>query len=463
MKGNRFFFRIFALITEFIIINISCKLAYFLRFGEYGTEVYEDYYISFFIIFNLSWIGASLFTNAYDSNRLLSLNAFLRSLFTTLFIHIFIVTLYIVSVKAQYLSRLYLIYTYSTTLLAIIAFRSLMIIAYRYYNSMTYNIRKIALVGPENSITELYNFFDSKNTTVYRFLDQIDETIGPDEKEALIRETIEDLKSFCLRESVNEIYISLPLTSEDLIEELSDFADDNFVYFRIVTDFNVLRRKQVNVDFFGHIPILSLRQEPLKALINRVMKRGFDIAFSLAVILFIFPIILPIVAILIKLESRGPVFFRQFRSGKNNREFLCYKFRTMTVNTDSDNKQATKNDARITKVGAFLRKSSLDEFPQFINVLKGDMSVVGPRPHMLKHTDEYSQIINKYLFRHFITPGITGHAQVNGFRGETTDPRMMEKRVEYDTWYIENWSLMLDIKIVFLTVWNAIRGEENAY
>ncbi|MEZ4826301.1 MAG: undecaprenyl-phosphate glucose phosphotransferase [Bacteroidia bacterium] len=463
MKGNRFFFRIFALITEFIIINISCKFAYFLRFGEYGPDVYEDYYISFFIIFNLSWIGASLFTNAYDANRLLSLNAFLRSLFTTLFIHIFIITLYIVSVKAQYLSRLYLIYTYSTTLLAIIAFRSALIIAYRYYNSMTYNIRKIALVGPESSITELYKFFDSKNTTVYRFLEQMDERISPEEKEAMVRETIEDLKTFCLRESVNEIYISLPLTSEDLIEELSDFADDNFIYFRIVTDFNVLRRKQVNVDFFGHIPILSLRQEPLKALINRVMKRSFDIAFALAVILFIFPIILPIVAILIKLESKGPVFFRQLRSGKNNQEFLCYKFRTMTVNTDSDNKQATKNDARITKVGAFLRKSSLDEFPQFINVLKGDMSVVGPRPHMLKHTDEYSQIINKYLFRHFITPGITGHAQVNGFRGETTDPSLMEKRVEYDTWYIENWSLLLDIKIVFLTVWNAIRGEENAY
>lgn len=463
MKGNRFFFRIFALITEFIIINISCKLAYFLRFGEYGSDVYEDYYISFFIIFNLSWIGASLFTNAYDSNRLLSLNAFLRSLFTTLFIHLFIVTLYIVSVKAQYLSRLYLIYTYSTTLLAIISFRSLLIIAYRYYNSMTYNIRKIALVGQESSITELYNFFDSKNTTVFRFLDHLDPNLSEEEKEKTIREGIEDLKSFCLQESVNEIYISLPLTSELLIDELSDFADDNFIYFRIVTDFNVLKRKQVNVDFFGHIPILSLRQEPLKALINRVMKRSFDIAFSLAVILLIFPIIMPIVAILIKLESKGPVFFRQLRSGKNNREFLCYKFRTMTVNSESDNKQATKNDSRITRVGAFLRKSSLDEFPQFINVLKGDMSVVGPRPHMLKHTDEYSQIINKYLFRHFITPGITGHAQVNGFRGETTDPSMMEKRVEYDAWYIENWSLMLDIKIVFLTVWNAIRGEENAY
>lgn len=463
MKGNRFFFKVFALITEFIIINISCKLAYFLRFGEFGADVYEDFYVQFFLLFNISWIMASLFTNAYDSGKLLSLNEFIRSLFSTVFIHVFIVAIYIVSAKVQYLSRQYLVYTYITSLLGVISFRSLLIIAYRYYNSMTYNIRKIALVGPENSISELYRFFDSKNTTVYRFLENIDRSLSEEERDNLIKEAIEDLKSFCLRESVNEIYLSLPVASEEMIEDLSDFADDNFVYFRIVTDFNVLKRKQVNVDFFGHIPILSLRKEPLKVLLNRVLKRGFDIAFSLGVILFIFPIILPIIAILIKLESKGPVFFKQLRSGKNNKEFLCYKFRTMTVNSDSDNKQATKGDKRITKIGAFLRKSSLDEFPQFINVLKGDMSVVGPRPHMLKHTDEYSQIINKYLFRHFITPGITGHAQVNGFRGETNDPALMEKRVEYDTWYIENWSLLLDVKIVFLTVWNALRGEENAY
>jgi putative colanic acid biosysnthesis UDP-glucose lipid carrier transferase len=461
MKSNRYFFKVFALITEFIIINLSCKLAYFFRFEEFGS--YEDNYLSFFIVFNLAWIGSSLFTNSYESSRLLSLKMFLRSLFSTVFLHLFVTTLYIVSVKAQELSRLYLIYTYSTALLSIISFRSVLILAYRYYNSMTYNIRKIALIGDDESITELYNFFDRKNTTVYRFLEYFDPKMSEQEKAAWVAETIEEVKSFCLQEKVNEIYLSLPLTSEEMIEELQDFADDNFIYFRIVTNFNVLRRRQVNVDFFGHIPIISLRKEPLKVLINRVVKRGFDIAFSLGVILLVFPILMPIVAILIKLESPGPVFFRQLRTGKNGRGFTVYKFRTMKEDEGANGKGLRPIGKRITKVGAFLRRSSLDEFPQFINVLKGDMSVVGPRPHVLKQTDEYSRIINKYLLRHFITPGITGYAQVNGYRGETENPEMMRKRVEYDSWYIENWSLFLDIKIVLLTVWNVLRGEENAY
>ncbi|MCB0854821.1 MAG: exopolysaccharide biosynthesis polyprenyl glycosylphosphotransferase, partial [Bacteroidetes bacterium] len=245
--------------------------------------------------------------------------------------------------------------------------------------------------------------------------------------------------------------------------ELSTFADDNFIYFRIVTDFNVLKSRQISIDFFGHIPIISLRQEPLKVLLNRVMKRGFDIAFSIFVIIFVYPILIPIISILIKLESEGPVFFLQPRSGKNNKVFTCYKFRTMKVNGEANEKQATKGDPRVTRVGAILRRTSLDELPQFINVLQGDMSVVGPRPHMLHQTDEYSQIIDKYLFRHFIMPGITGHAQVNGFRGETRDPILMKKRVEYDSWYIENWSMLLDMKIVLLTIWNVFRWQENAY
>jgi exopolysaccharide biosynthesis polyprenyl glycosylphosphotransferase len=208
---------------------------------------------------------------------------------------------------------------------------------------------------------------------------------------------------------------------------------------------------------------MTFRREPLQVMVNRMMKRSFDIAFSLLVILLIFPFVYPIIALLIKLDSSGPVLFKQPRSGKKNKMFLCYKFRTMYVNNEANAKQASKGDSRITKVGAFLRKTSLDELPQFFNVLFGHMSVVGPRPHMLKHTEEYSKMIEKYLERHFITPGITGYAQVNGFRGETNDSLKMKKRLEYDTWYIENWSFVLDIKIIFMTVMNMIKGEENAF
>jgi len=169
------------------------------------------------------------------------------------------------------------------------------------------------------------------------------------------------------------------------------------------------------------------------------------------------------VALGIKLTSKGPVFFIQERSGENGRTFGCIKFRSMRVNDEADRVQATKNDPRKTRFGSFLRKSSIDELPQFINVLKGDMSIVGPRPHMLQHTELYSKLVNKYMVRHLIKPGITGWAQVTGYRGETHELSQMEGRVRRDIWYLENWSLLLDIRIMLLTVWNALKRDENAY
>lgn len=170
-----------------------------------------------------------------------------------------------------------------------------------------------------------------------------------------------------------------------------------------------------------------------------------------------------IIGTAIKITSPGPIFFKQKRSGEAGKEFLCYKFRSMRVNKDSDTMQATKNDPRKTKLGNFLRKSNIDELPQFINVLLGSMSVVGPRPHMLKHTEEYSKLVDKYMVRHLIKPGITGWAQINGFRGETKELWQMEGRVERDIWYLEHWTFMLDLYIIYKTVKNAIQGEKAAY
>lgn len=448
------------LIAEFTIINLACRLAYYLRFSDFGEP--PDLYLYFFVTFNLAWIGASLFNNAYDTRKLVQLEAFAQSFFTTLFMQVFLVLAFIVGVKAD-VSREFLLYTYFTGVPAILCFRAILLLAYRYYNNMTYTIRKIAIVGNDTAINELYDFFDAHRTNVYRFLADLDPKLSQKKRDKIIQETLEDLKGTCLQEGINEVYVSLPLVSEEIIQDMADFADDNFIYFRMVTDFAFMGRRPLNVEFFGHIPILSLRKEPLSTVFNQSLKRIFDIAFSLFIIVLVFPVLYPIVALAIKLESKGPVLFKQLRSGKSNQEFLCYKFRTMTVNEEAEEKQAAKNDQRVTKVGRWLRRTSLDEFPQFFNVLKGDMSVVGPRPHMLKHTDEYGRSINKYLFRHFITPGITGHAQVNGYRGETADPELMRKRIEYDTWYIENWSFLLDLKIILLTVWNVLRGEERAY
>ena len=206
-----------------------------------------------------------------------------------------------------------------------------------------------------------------------------------------------------------------------------------------------------------------MRADPLEDVGNRMVKRIFDVLVSGLVIIFILSWLIPLVALLILLDSRGPVFFTQLRTGLTDNPFYCYKFRTMRVNNESDSKQATKNDSRVTRLGAFLRKTSIDEFPQFFNVFRGEMSLVGPRPHMLKHTSEYAKIVDHYMIRQMLKPGITGWAQVNGLRGEISNPIQIQQRVASDLWYLEHWSIWLDIKIMFLTIYKVFAGDKHAY
>jgi putative colanic acid biosynthesis UDP-glucose lipid carrier transferase len=240
-------------------------------------------------------------------------------------------------------------------------------------------------------------------------------------------------------------------------------AEKACIRFKVVPDMSVFVNKPVHIDYIRDMPVLSMRSEPLDDVGNRIKKRVLDVLVSSFVIIFILTWLVPILGLLIFLESRGPIFFSQVRSGRNNKTFHCYKFRSMRVNKDSDLKQATKNDRRITRIGAFIRKTSLDEFPQFFNVFKGEMSLVGPRPHMVKHTTDYSKIVDQFMIRQFLKPGITGWAQINGYRGEITDDNSIKMRVNNDLWYLENWNIWLDIKIMFLTVYKVFSGDEKAY
>jgi putative colanic acid biosynthesis UDP-glucose lipid carrier transferase len=240
-------------------------------------------------------------------------------------------------------------------------------------------------------------------------------------------------------------------------------AERECIRFKVVPNLAYFFSKPVIVDYIRDLPILSLRSEPLEDVGNRLKKRILDVTVSFLVCIFILSWLIPILGLLIIIESRGPIFFSQKRTGKNGQEFNCLKFRSMKPNKDSDTKQATKGDMRVTRIGRFIRKTSLDEFPQFLNVLKGEMSLVGPRPHMVKHTTDYSKIVDQYMIRHFLKPGITGWAQINGFRGEITDPKQIKMRVTNDLWYLENWNIWLDLRIMFLTVYNVFKGEKNAY
>jgi exopolysaccharide biosynthesis polyprenyl glycosylphosphotransferase len=242
------------------------------------------------------------------------------------------------------------------------------------------------------------------------------------------------------------------------LANLIHFAEESLIRVRLVADFRWINFTDLEIERIGDLPVIKLHTTPLDNWNNQLLKRIFDIAFSTLVVVGLLSWLLPILALAVKSDSRGPVFFRQKRTGRDNKSFWCYKLRTMYVNQESDEKQATRNDSRITKIGSFLRNTSLDELPQFFNVLFGDMSVVGPRPHMLKHTSEFSAEVDRFMERHKIKPGITGLAQSRGYRGETDDFEKLKNRVKLDLFYVNNWSFLFDIKIIYDTVRMILRG-----
>jgi putative colanic acid biosynthesis UDP-glucose lipid carrier transferase len=263
--------------------------------------------------------------------------------------------------------------------------------------------------------------------------------------------------------NIHEMYV---VAKPNYITDLNTYfelADNYCMRLKFVPDFSMISKAQFSTTNFNNFQVIRPRHEPLQDAYNRLIKRIFDIVFSSLVILFILSWLYPLLALLIKRQSPGPVLFKQLRTGKKNQSFWCYKFRSMHINAASDIQQAQKNDARVTPIGKFMRRTSLDEMPQFFNVLLGDMSVVGPRPHMIKHTEHYNDQIDNFMVRHFVKPGITGLAQVSGHRGETKKVSDMKRRVNADIDYLQNWSLIKDIKICFLTVIVTLKGDEKAF
>ena len=317
------------------------------------------------------------------------------------------------------------------------------------------NYRSTVIFGLNKKTIALENFFN-KNPE-YGYLHQ--KTFNFKNKEQSLNKCFD----YVLNESIDEIYCSISELTNSQIADIVDFADNNLKILKFIPDSKEIYSKKLRYEYYDYIPVLTLRTIPLEDSVNTIIKRGFDIVFSSVVVVFILSWLTPLIAVLIKLESKGPVFFKQSRNGFNFREFDCYKFRSMTPNKTAHLHQATRGDQRITKVGIFIRKTSIDVVPQFFNVLFGDMSVVGPRPHMVSHTNMYAKKIDKFMVRHFVKPGITGLAQVSGFRGEVETDKDIIGRVKYDIFYIENWSLLLDIKIIAQTFMNAVKGDDKAY
>ena len=330
-----------------------------------------------------------------------------------------------------------------------------------YYILMKYrerikgNIRNVVVLGKNKKTDQLISVFKEHTEYGYNFVKQFSLKDGDYD--------IEKCFEFILDNNIDEIYCSVSELSNSLTIRIINFADNNLRTVKFLPDNKNIFSKKLKFEYYDYIPVLSLRDIPLHDSINSAIKRGFDILFASVIIFGILSWLTPIMAIIIRVESKGPIFFRQRRNGIDNREFYCYKFRSMAPNKNADNVQATKGDMRITKIGKFIRKTSIDELPQFYNVLFGNMSVVGPRPHMVKHTNEFAASVDKYMVRHFVKPGITGLAQVRGYRGEIEQETDIQNRIKFDIFYIENWSLFLDAKIILQTILNVFKGEKKAY
>ncbi len=431
---------------DLLIINL---FAYFLPL-QFQFPILFHSYIS------LAWVVIALFTEFYIVYRYTKATQILVLLFRQFFFYFLILYAFIGFFKQPNMSRLalakYAVFVFFA--IAIVKFISYFLLL-KYRRRIKGNTRNVVVIGKNKKTEQLINVFNERTEYGYHFVKQF----SPNEHDF----NIMDCFKFIVSNNIDEIYCSVSELNNTELNQFINFADNNLRTLKFLPDNKNIYAKKLKFEYYDYLPILSLRDIPLHNTINAFIKRTFDIVFSLMVIFGLLIWITPILAILIILESPGPVFFIQRRTGIDNNEFHCFKFRSMGINSSSDVKQANKNDMRITKIGRFMRSTSIDELPQFYNVLFGNMSVVGPRPHMITHTDEYANKVDKYMVRHFVKPGITGLAQVRGYRGEIEKDSDILNRIKFDIFYIENWSFFLDIKIIIQTVINAVSGEDKAY
>ena len=459
------FFKIFFVLWDVLILNVAIVFSLWWRYGNLARiDLKEVRTIS--LISVVSWVFILFSKEVFRMVRYEKIEKILSRMCQQLLLHATLIAFFVTALKFQDISRLRLLYFYGSFFILLFISRILMMRVLKRIRSRGYNFKTVVMVGA-NDIGERMNRILSKDLSYgYRVLGFFDDAKAEMKLSAPLLGKFEELEPFLCTHKVDELFVALPIGQVAVIKKVTALCERYMVRIRYVPDFQqYTQSKRVQISFYGNgnVPVLMFRKEPLESPLHCIMKKVFDFCFSIVVIVFVFSWLFPILMLIIKLNSPGPIFFVQERSGRDNKAFPCFKFRTMVVNATADQQQASKNDARITRVGAFLRKTSLDELPQFFNVLLGNMSVVGPRPHMLSHTEQYSELINNFLVRHYAKPGITGWAQVNGFRGETKALSDMEGRVEHDIWYIENWSLLLDIKIIWKTSMQVFKGDPHAF
>ena len=440
------YIRPFSYLIDLIIINVS---ALYIFFFHSNTIVYS-------ILISFAWFAIAIYLGFYEVYRYTKVIAILNcALKQFILFSLFCLALELFYSDFYFQKR---VVFYVFVSIAIILFFKLSIYYFLRKFRVLYggNSRSVVLLGNSKSISPLKNFFTENPDYGYRLMKIF--TLENNKKER-----IDECLTYVISSNTDEIYCSMADLSDSQISDIVDFADNNLKTVKFIPDENQIFSRTAKFEYYDYIPVISLRNILQDETINKIIKRLFDIVFSFLIIVGLLSWLTPILAIIIKLESKGPLFFIQKRNGLNYKEFNCYKFRSMYINDKADLDLASKNDVRITKVGKFIRKTSIDELPQFFNVFIGEMSVVGPRPHMVSVANLYALKVDKFMVRHFVKPGITGLAQTKGYRGEVETDEDIINRVKYDIFYMENWSILLDIEIILKTIYNVIKGDEKAF
>jgi len=449
MKSRETELMILYLLTDLIILNLSI----FVIVSISDVMTFRDYHVlsSYMLHANLSWVITYFILS--KNNLFLRDGYFNRVKRITYrvfnFVVVALVLAYLFMPRITY-SRVFLLEYSALFYLGKLVYYYFL---YRYLTILRekgIHVNRAIIVGRNETAKNLNRLIEFNPTLGYKFIGYVSDENYRDKE--IIGKTHE-LEKLIREHQIEIVFVSLSLFNESLTsKEYLRICNRTGVRLRFVPDNQQWFKKTTNMEKVGQLVMVNPQEIPLDNFESQFSKRMFDIVFSSLVILLLLSWLLPILAIVLKLNSKGPVFFVQKRTGINNKTFKCLKFRSMKVNSESDIKQAVDGDSRITALGNFMRKSNIDELPQFFNVLFGHMSVVGPRPHMLKHTDQYSGLIDGYLVRHYIKPGITGYAQISGYRGETDELWKMERRVQYDMNYLENWNFWWDLKIILMTI-----------
>lgn len=461
-KGYGYLINIIIVTGEFLGLNFLFFFS-FLLFNDYMDPEIAVRSRILFLALNVAYIPTLfLYYQKFHERRILFSHRLIQNAFKITIAHFLIFSTLLILLKITDLSRFFLLFFYSTYFVILTSWWFFMWLCLKKYRRSGYNFKNIIIIGSGENADQLYAQLVSADTYGYRVLGYFDDTRNKYSKINRYLGSLEHIVMYTQNHHVDELYCALSGARSQEIRSLMNYCENHLIRFYFIPSISSSISRNMKLEMLGNTLVMTNRREPLNDYFARIIKRLLDLAIS-SIMILLSPLWFLPIALAVKISSPGPVLFKQLRTGKSGKDFWCYKFRSMRVNANSDILQATKNDPRKTKVGDFLRKTNLDELPQFFNVFMGDMSVVGPRPHMLKHTEDYSQQIDKYMVRHYVKPGLTGWAQINGFRGETKEEWQMQKRVEYDIWYLENWTFWLDVKIIAQTGYKMFKHDQNAF